>query len=66
MSAMAQSRPARQTPSDIGAARELLYGSFQIWLWSRGFGTMEEIESELRSGGLEQHFRNWLRVRSSR
>jgi hypothetical protein len=66
MPALAQRRPARQNPLDIGAARELLYGSFQIWLWSRGFGTMEEIDSELRSGGLKQHFRDWLRTRSSR
>ncbi len=66
MSVALQVRPPGPTPADIGAARESLYGSFQIWLWSRGFGTMEEIESELRGGGLEQNFRNWLRTRSSR
>lgn len=58
--------PARSAPTDIGTARELLYGSFQIWLWSRGVGTMDEIECDLRGGRLKDVFYEWLRTRTRR
>lgn len=53
----------RTAPADIGAAREALYGPFQLWLWSRGCGTMAEIETELREGRLTKVFQVWLRSR---
>jgi hypothetical protein len=53
-------------PADIGAAREALYGSFQIMMWCRGFGTMEEIEADLRAGRLGEPFRQWLNTRRNR
>ena len=56
----------RPAPADIGAAREALYGSFQIWLWCRGHGSMEEIEEDLRAGRLEGPFREWLGARRNR
>jgi hypothetical protein len=58
--------PARPAPADIGTARDVLYDSFQIWLWSRGAGTMDEIESDLRGGRLAEPFRQWLRTRTRR
>ena len=51
-------------PADIGAAREELYGTFQFWLWSRGCGTMEEIETALHNGRLSRIFQLWVRSRS--
>lgn len=57
---------SRAAPADIGAARDALYGSFQVWLWSRGCGTMEEIEVDLRAGRLGQVFQAWLRERAKR
>lgn len=53
-------------PADIGSARESLYAAFQIWLWTRGFGTLEEIESDLRGGRLSEPFRQWLQTRAAR
>ena len=66
MPAIAQLRPVRPSPTDIASAREVLYGSFQIWLWSRGAGTMDEIECDLRSGRLNASFGQWLRTRARR
>lgn len=57
---------SRTAPADIGAAKEALYGPFQLWLWSRGCGSMEEIEAELRAGLLGQLFQVWLRERNPR
>ena len=61
-----QLRRVHSTPTDIGAAREVLYGSFQMWMWSRGVGTMDEIEADLRGGRLGEAFRQWLRARVRR
>jgi len=58
-------RPSN-APADIGVARESLYGCFLLWMWTRGFGPMEEIEADLREGRLGDSFRQWLQTRGQR
>lgn len=55
-----------RSPVNIKAARKVLYESFRLRLWAQGFGTLEEIDSDFRSGWLNQDFVCWLRERKKR